>query len=229
MRTSRSYILILIIFPLFSCVQSQKHFSDDEKKLIEEYKLDTELLVELRSYTDSSFRRALGNAEASFGYKDSMIYKTFLNKDIGGISFNASEDMAFKLIYDLRRKFRERGHFIYISEMNSGYSPEEVTILKTDDMFDLLRFEGTNGVNHDIYTEDIIEKLEEWNQTYGLDIFAAGFDVVQAYYEKVPTDLNHHAKNLYEFCTDIVEQGSGTLEELELVIARTQQLYLWWD
>ncbi|GCC53520.1 DUF4253 domain-containing protein [Chryseotalea sanaruensis] len=229
MNATKIFILMLMFFSFFGCNQSKKQFSDDETKLIEEYKLDTELLMELRSYTDSAFRKASGSIDAELGFKDSISYSDFINKKIGGISFNASEDMAFELIQKLRKKFREKGHFIYISEMNSGYSPEEVTILKTDDMFDLIRFEGTNGVNHDIFTEDIIEKLTEWHHAYGLDIVASGFDVVQAYYENTPTDLNKHSEDLYEFCPDIVDQGSGTLEELQLSITRTQQLYLWWD
>jgi len=200
-----------------------------DKKWIKECELDSELITELRTYTDCTFRVASGNIEAEFGYKDTMNYKKFLEKNIKGVSFDANEDIAFKLIYNLRKKFREKGYFIYISERNSGYSPEEMTILKTNDKFDLLRFEGTNGVNYDVYTEDIIARLTDWDNKFGLDIFVTGFDVVQTYCINQPPNLEEFTKELYEFCPDIVDQGAGTIDELKLVIERTQQFYLWWD
>jgi len=36
-------------------------------------------------------------------------------------------------------------------------------------------------------------------------------------------------KELYDFCPDIVDQGTGTMEALKLEITRTRELYLWWD
>jgi len=223
----RVLIFMTMLAPIVGCGQS--NLLDMDKKWIKELNLDSELIKELRKYTDSSFRVASGNIDAELGYKDAMNYKKFLEKNVIGVSFDATEDMAFKLISNLREKFREKGYFIYISEMNSGYSPEEVTILKTNDKFDLLRFEGTNGVNYDIYTEDIIARLTDWDKKFGLDIFATGFDAVQTYYINRPPDLEEFTKELYEFCPDIVDQGAGTLDELKLVVARTKQIYLWWD
>jgi hypothetical protein len=220
--------LIITLASNIGCGQNSK-LSDDDKKWVSELNLDEELVIKLRTYTDSSFRKASGHIEAEFGFKDSTNYQKFLQKNIQGISFNASEDMAFKLTRNLAADFNEKGYFIYISEMNFGYSPDEITILKTNDVFDLLRFEGTNGVNYDIFCEDIITKLNLWDEKYGLEIFAVGFDVIQAHYKKSPSNLDEHATELYDFCPDIVEQGAGTIDELKLVIARTKQLYLWWD
>lgn len=34
---------------------------------------------------------------------------------------------------------------------------------------------------------------------------------------------------MYEFCPDIVEQGTESIEELVEEIKKTKKLFLWWD
>ena len=123
----------------------------------------------------------------------------------------------------------KKGYFIYLSEANYGYSPDEITILKTDDKYDLLRFEGTNGLNYDIMVEDVIDKLKEWDNTYQLKFTGVGFDFFQANYSTLPENTRAHANELYDFCPDIVEQGTGSVKELEKEMIASKKLFLWWD
>lgn len=226
------YLTVLLSISLLSfvsCTQTKETLSDNDRKLAQELAFEEDLIAELRTQTDSTFRIAEENPDAEFGFKDSTAYQSFKEKKIGGLSFNVSQEKSNSVLAALHDKYKDKGYLIYVSESNSGYGPDEMTVLKSNDMFDALRFEGTNGINHDIFTEDIIEKLTTWDKQYGLDIFAASFDLVQAHYRQIPDDATAHAEESYKFCPDIVDQGTGSVEELKRQILATKQLYLWWD
>ena len=222
-------VLAMLLISLASCNQTKDTSSNGDQKLLDELAFDKDLLGGIRKHTDSAFRVAESSADAEMSFKDSADYKRFKEKNVRGLSFSVSEEMSLSILADLHDKFKSKGYLLYISENNSGYGADEITVLKTDDMFDALRFEGTNGINYDIYTDDIIEKLKLWNDQFGLDIFAASFDLVQARYIKMPPDMKAHAEETYAFCPDIVDQGTGSVEALQEETQKTQQLYLWWD
>lgn len=203
--------------------------SAGDRALVDELAFDVNLVSEIRKHTDSAFRKAEGNGDAELGFKDPANYQSFKAKKVNGLSFNLSEQMSNTILASLHDKFKDKGYIMYVSEGNLGHAPDEMTVLKTDDMFDVLRFEGTNGVNHDIFTEDIVEKLKLWNSQFGLDIFAASFDLVQARYIELPPMLEAHANETYEFCPDVVDQGTGSVEALQEQMQQSKQLYLWWD
>lgn len=222
-------ILAMILIGVASCNQAKETLSENDGKLADELAFDKDILSDLRKQTDSTFRKAEANPDAEVSFKDSTNYKNFKAKNITGLSFNVSEDKSFSILAALHDRFKNKGYILYVSESNSGYGADEMTVLKTNDMFDALRFEGTNGINYDIFTEDVIEKLKTWNDQFGLDIFAATFDLVQARYIKLPADLKAHAEETYAFCPDIVDQGTGSVEALQEEIRKAGQLYLWWD
>jgi hypothetical protein len=223
------YIWIFILTPLlFACSQTSE-LSEEDKKLINELGFDTELIAKIRKITDSSFVRTTGNKDSQWNFKDSLNYLEFQKKGLVGLQVSEKQGKSSIIVKSLRDEFFSKGYLIYISEFNYGYSPDAITILKTKDKFDILRFEGTNGINYGIYTEDIIEKLLVWDKNYGLKMIAAGFDLVQADYKKLPDNIDRYAKDLYEFCPDIVEQGVGSVDALKTEVIRTRELYLWWD
>lgn len=223
------YIWILGLLPfLFACSQTNK-LSKEDKNLINELGFDTELITKIRSLTDSVFVKTTGNPDAQYNFKDSVNFVDFQKKGLTGIKINTSQDKAIMIVKRLRDEFKSKGYYIYVSEFNFGYSPDIITILKTNDKFDLLRFEGTNGINHDIYVEEIIEKISKWDKSYGMKILGVGFDFVQAEYDRLPVDIDNYSKELYEFCPDIVDQGVGTVEALKSEVVSTRELYLWWD
>jgi hypothetical protein len=46
---------------------------------------------------------------------------------------------------------------------------------------------------------------------------------------KLPADTQAFARDVYEFCPDIVDQGVGSVEAQEESIRDSGQVYLWWD
>lgn len=112
------------------------------------------------------------------------------------------------------------------SEKNEGLV--ELAVGAGDSQADILRHAASNGMNHGLETEDVIEKLATWHRTYGVDIFHAETDTIEFALSREPTDRMAFANELYEFCPDIVDQGVGSIEALAESF-EVPHVYLWWD
>ncbi|PZU97319.1 MAG: hypothetical protein DCE90_07120 [Pseudanabaena sp.] len=82
---------------------------------------------------------------------------------------------------------------------------------------------GTNGCNYDIETEDIIQKLQEWDAKYGLEISEVNSDSLLLTFKNLPNDLTDLALEIYEFCPDTIDQGFGCAEDMIDILQKTEQ------
>jgi Domain of unknown function (DUF4253) len=73
------------------------------------------------------------------------------------------------------------------------------------------------------------QKLQSWHESIGIQIFHAETDTIQFSLLEQPKNLGFFARAVYDFCPDVVDQGVGTIENLEQTIAESKQVYLWWD
>lgn len=105
----------------------------------------------------------------------------------------------------------------------------EVVVARGNSQVDILRVAQSDAINYDMETEDLIRKLQEYHSKYGIDIFHAETDTIEFRFTTMPSDLAEFCNDLYEFCPDIVDQGLGTVEELQNEIAKTGTVFLWWD
>lgn len=105
----------------------------------------------------------------------------------------------------------------------------EVVVAHGNSQFDIVRIAQSDAINYGMETEDLIRKLEVYHSEYGIDIFHAETDTIEFRFTTMPDDLAEFCKDLYEFCPDIVDQGVGTVEELQKEITKTGTVFLWWD
>ena len=75
----------------------------------------------------------------------------------------------------------------------------------------------------------VIKRIEVWDERYGLVLIGAGFDWFEAKFKRLPPDMMVFAKEVYEFCPDVVEQGTGSIKALANEMKDGKYLYLWWD
>ncbi|WP_176167317.1 DUF4253 domain-containing protein [Mesobacillus jeotgali] len=54
---------------------------------------------------------------------------------------------------------------------------------------------------------------------------------MEANYQAIPEgqEFKAFAKEIFGFCPDIVEQGTGSLKDLIQEMKETRKLFLWWD
>ena len=93
----------------------------------------------------------------------------------------------------------------------------------------IIKLAETNGANYDIETADVIAKLKQWDSTFGLRLVAIGSDFCEGLIENKNIDYKKLAADVYEFCPDVVDQGTETVELMEKEIREKGSIFLWWD
>lgn len=147
-----------------------------------------------------------------------------------GVTIDVSQRTAHSVARELVESAPE-GYLVFVSDMNFGIGgkPDHVSVLTTSDPYKALEVMGTNGWNYDISPEKVIARLKQWNKRFGLELRGVGFDWLEAEFRRSPADMVAFAKEVYEFCPDVVEQGTGTVEALADEMKRANSVYLWWD
>lgn len=105
----------------------------------------------------------------------------------------------------------------------------ELVVADGTSQFDILRVAASDAVNYGMGTEDLIKELAEWDRQFGIDVVLAETDTILLRFKTMPKDIHAFAKRLYKFCPDIVDQGTGSVAELEKEIQTTKSVFLWWD
>jgi len=139
-----------------------------------------------------------------------------------------TEKNARKIISKHQDELINAGKYIYIS----GFSENKykVTLIgTTSDPCKIMEHSGTNGGNYGIETEDIVEKYKKWNKEFGVKTIGIGFDFCEFEIMNKEIDYKKLATEVYEFCPDVVDQGTETIENLENEIKKTGKIFLWWD
>lgn len=145
------------------------------------------------------------------------------------IKFEIVKEKRPEVLLKLKEEFKGNEYNIFYSKVSYDKTPELICILKSADKYDVLRALKSNGINYDIDTDSLIEKLKEWEKEYGIEIEGADGDWVDIKFNKLPEDIKKFAKEIYEFCPDSVDQGVGSLEELENYLKVYKGVFLWWD
>ena len=173
--------------------------------------LKKELGIEVRAFSTQDFGRA---------------------KYHGALSVLIPEENSQKELYRLREKLPE-GILAFIGTTRnlSGEDVEgvELVVIESTDKFDILRTSLSDGTNYDITNEIIIEKFQAWDKQYNIDIWQAETDTIQLTLKKLPEDLKALSLEIYEFCPDIVDQGSGDINDIVEYLTEEKAIFLWWD
>ena len=91
----------------------------------------------------------------------------------------------------------------------------------TPDPFDEIRKAGTNGANYDLDTDAIIERLTKWQALCSFIVANAQGDRVDITFTTLPKDMDAFARDLYDFCPDLVDQGTGCVHEMVEMMEET--------
>lgn len=150
----------------------------------------------------------------------------------GAISILVPESEAKNILTNVRKKI-SKGFVAFIGTTRSLEKPAavgvEIVVGLGSGPLDILDIAQTDAVNYDMVTSNLKEKLGIWHAAYGIDIWQAETDTIQLQFVKLPSNIESFAKEVYDFCPDIVDQGVETLPALEAAIREQEGLYLWWD
>jgi hypothetical protein len=211
-----TFLVLLLLSSVSAGTIKALALSDQEKALARTIGFPNEVLLTAKR-TGGTIERLTGiDAEGN-------------EAPISGISLTTTAEKAMPTIKRLRPQLNPMGYEVYYLERNYGHKPDRLAIIKTRDKYDILRVRWTNGVNYDIDNKGVIKKIKEWDARYGLDFIGADFDWFEAEFKTLPKNMKAFAKEVYEFCPDVVDQGSGSVEALAKEMEKTRTLFLWWD
>ncbi len=139
-----------------------------------------------------------------------------------------TEENAKKIVLDNLEHYKKQGKYIFIYGLgNRGYIVGLTGA--TSDPYTLMEYAETNGINYEIETKDIVEKFKKWDSEFGVIPIGIGFDYCECQIKNTNIDFKKLAQEVYEFCPDVVDQGTQTIDALEEELRRTKTIYLWWD
>jgi ankyrin repeat protein len=85
---------------------------------------------------------------------------------------------------------------------------------QADPKFAPLYENRTSAVNFALTTDGIVEVLRSWDERFGIEISEVSDDRLLVVFDQLPEPLADLAREIYEFCPDVVEQGFGCMDEM---------------
>ncbi|MCF8254131.1 MAG: DUF4253 domain-containing protein [Bacteroidia bacterium] len=180
---------------------------------------------------------------ANLSEEDGMLLKKLTQRPIEVLKFEqeyseiekpnaicslTSEENAEKIVLDNLEHFKKQGKYIFIFGIaQNGYIVGLTGA--TSDPYKLMELAETNGINYDIETNNIIERYKKWDNEFGIIPIGIGPDFCECKIKNRNIDFKKLAQEVYEFCPDVVDQGTETVDALEEEMKRTGTIYLWWD
>ena len=202
------------IFSIFG--GNSMKLTKEEKKLVNKLNFDIDLLTELKKETKSELKQLPKINE----------YAEVLDEFYDGIHSKCDEEKGKEIVKKLKNKFKNKGYLIFLF---SGENDFSVAVIKGKDELEILSYRRTDGINYGYENEDIIKKISEWKDKYGISVIGCGRDWLEVKFNKLPSNLDAFANEVYEFCPDSVDQGVGEVENLKLIIKEMNGVWLWWD
>lgn len=192
--------------------------SPKETELVHKLDFNIELMSEFKKETNSELIQL-----PAIDQETAEVLEEFYN----GIRSSISEEKANSIVKKLKPKFRTNGYLIFV--FSGEEDSKSIGVIKGTNDLDILRYRRTDGINHDYENEDLVSKISEWNDKFGLIIIGCGRDWLELEFKKLPADLDAFSEEVYEFCPDSVDQGVGEVENLKLMIKEMNGVWLWWD
>ena len=84
----------------------------------------------------------------------------------------------------------------------------------TNDPFAAVRAAETSAPNFDLDNDEIIDQLTKWQSLCSFVVKSAEGDQIQIEFTTLPKDMDAFAQDLYKFCPDLVDQGTGCVHEM---------------
>ncbi|MNB89895.1 hypothetical protein D3C75_369460 [compost metagenome] len=205
------HFLISLIFFVTACSSNSIHtgLTTEEELLATELGYDLEVLQILKQATNNPIVQLTGYNEEQKTYK------------ANGIA--SPTDKGAEILDLIRNELKGKDYFVFME------SSQTVGIIKGKDQTKIIEIMGTEGPNYDIANEDVIDFFKDWRSKYDFNIVYADDSSVSVELNQLPKNLDLFANEIYDFCPDTVDSGSGSIEGLIEEIKLTNGVSFWWD
>jgi len=169
-----------------------------------------------------------GTTAAQLTVMDSLGFPVKTN----GATVGIPDDRVESLLLAAQPIFHQQGFYLFRHEPNYGIggASDEIGLVPLREQFAVVQLIGTNGVNFDLSTTDVIAWLKALERDAPFVLTGIGYDHVEGrFLRPVGADADSLAKRLHSFCPDVVDQGTGSVKELANEIGRLNTFFCWWD
>ena len=87
-----------------------------------------------------------------------------------------------------------------------------------NDPFAAVRAAQTSAPNFDLDNGAIIAHLAQWQSLCSFNVTGAEGDTVDIEFKTLPKDMDAFVQDMYDFCPDLVDQGTGCVHEMTEVM-----------
>ena len=175
------------------------------------------------------FQKAIEDLAALSGKRPKAVTNEEGHPLTGCVSYQVPTEVADKILKEQHEEFLKRGCYLLKSDRGYTSGKDTLTLLPTTSRAEVLAAYQTNGANCEVYTPDVIRWLDELEKTQPFLMTGAGFDWCEGTFTKPLVDSKKLAKQMYEFCPDIVDQGTQDVSRLALELKKTGRFFFWWD
>ncbi|OQA19568.1 MAG: hypothetical protein BWY64_00777 [bacterium ADurb.Bin363] len=219
--------------------------NESEKTLAKETGIEEDILLILKKENDSELKKL--ESPEIYDIKGNKI-----RESLAGIYFKYKDYESSKsLVYNLRKKLAPSGYIPFICEMDflSNKRNCNIGVFRAKDIFEVINLMETNGINYEVTTEEVIERLKYWEGLCSFQVIGIHPTWLDIDFITLPDDLKSFAEDIYEFCPDTLDQGylgplleedsdwddfdeafdSQTTEDLANFLERNRAIFLWWD
>ena len=216
MKIPKILIIMGLLNSLFGCGQNK--LKDSETNIVKSIGYETTIVEEIKNFSNNPLVQIPKVNE----------YGEILNDKDNGIAVKIdNEDKGYDFIASNKEKFKNKGYNLFLFENDE--SEKFLSLVKNKTDFEVLQWRQTNGINHDIDNKKLISKLNEWKNKYDFVLLGCGMDWLQVKFIGTKPNFAQFAKEVYEFCPDVVDQGTGDVEKLAEEMKKIDGIYLWWD
>ena len=220
------FIVFSILFLSLAC-SSDQNLTKSEKALLEEFNFDANLFSQLKKDESIAYQQ-LSITENVFSLGD-MATEQKPTKLLKGISFPYNWKKDYEFVRRLVPELSPKGYQIFISKLGDENSPSLLSVIKSKNQLDILKTIGTSSLNHDISNETLIEKIQKWDETHGVQIYSAGSDWMDLWFQ-APKNVHQLTEEIAAFVPDIVVQpGYYSIEDLRKDLNEGVIINFWWD
>ena len=209
-------ILIALVTSLVGCTGGKAQLAPDARALVLELGFDEALMANV-ARAGESIERLVG------------VTADFESIPANGIVIVTAPDAGRRALIAIRNTLSESEYSAYLNDVAFGFDADRVAVVRSRNDYEYFAIVRTDGINYDLEHEDVIARYRQWDGRYGLSLIGAGQDWLEAEFQDPPDDWLAFAEEVYAFCPDVVDQGTGDVETLAREMQTSNSVYLWWD